>query len=54
MESVTTLDEVLHLPLPVDGTAIPEKKDGAAEMLEQRTEEDVHFRSGDVARVKIN
>lgn len=54
MESVTTLDEILHLPSSVDGTAIPEKKDGAAEMLEHIAEEGLHLRSGDIARVKVD
>lgn len=49
-----TPDEVLHFSSPVDRTAIPEKEDESAEMLEHITEEDSHFRSGDVARVKVD
>lgn len=49
-----TLDEVLHLSSPVDGTAIPEKEDEAAKVFEHVAEENLHLRSSDVARVKVD
>ncbi len=49
-----TPDEILHLPPPMDRTAIPEEEYEPAEMFEHATEEGLHLRAGDIARVKID